>query len=199
MRSTPAGSVRYLTVSDPEEIRTGDDVAAGTADSAEQEAPAEHVVAMLRERLYGAISCLATLAILTRYTDEGTSAWSRMIDLAVAMGGLWAASLLADWVAHLSVHERAPRGLEWWRMAQASGQILQASVPPLIALAAAGIGLLETDTAMWVAKWILVGELALIATLAVRRTRLPWWQQIVTVLLLAGVGVLVIGIKVLAH
>ncbi|PRC61627.1 hypothetical protein C6A85_07530, partial [Mycobacterium sp. ITM-2017-0098] len=78
--------------------------------------PTEHVVAMLRERLYGAISCLATLVVLTRYTEDDTSGWGRVLDVAVTMGGLWAASLLADWVAHLSVHERAPRGIEAWRM-----------------------------------------------------------------------------------
>ena len=170
-----------------------------SVDVKEPPVPVEHVVAMLRERLYGAISCLATLTVLTRYTADDTSGWSRMIDVAVTMGGLWAASLLADWVAHLAVHERAPRGVEWWRMVQASGQILQASLLPLLALATAGVGLFETDTAMWIAKWILVAELGVIALLAVRRTRLPWWQQIVTVLLLSGVGVLVIGIKTLAH
>jgi len=170
-----------------------------SVDVKEPPVPVEHVVAMLRERLYGAISCLATLAVLTRYTADDTTGWSRMIDVTVTMGGLWAASLLADWVAHLAVHERAPRGVEWWRMVQASGQILQASLLPLLALATAGIGLFETDTAMWIAKWILVAELGVIALLAVRRTRLPWWQQIVTVLLLSGVGVLVIGIKTLAH
>lgn len=162
-------------------------------------APVEHVVAMLRERLYGAISCLATLAVLTRYTGDDTSGWGRMVDVAVTMGGLWAASLLADWVAHLAVHERAPGRVEVWRMLQSSGQILQASVLPLLALATAGIGVLETDTAMWIAKWILVGELSLIALAAVRRTRLPLWQQIMTVVLLTGVGLLVIAIKVLAH
>jgi len=170
-----------------------------TAGADVEEAPVEHVVAMLRERLYGAISCLATLVVLTRYTADDTSGWYRMLDVAVTMGGLWAASLLADWVAHLSVHGRSPRGVERWRMLQASGQILQAAVLPLAALATAGIGLLETDTALWVAKWILVAELGLIALLAVRRTRLPWWQQIVTVSFLIAVGLLVIGIKVFAH
>lgn len=165
----------------------------------EAESPTEHVVAMLRERLYGAMSCLATLVVLTRYTGGDTDAWARTLDVAVTMGGLWAASLLADWVAHLSVQQQAPRGAEAWRMLQASGQILQAGLLPMLTLGAAGLGLLETDTAMWVAKWILVAELGLIALLAVRRTRLPWWQQIVTVILLSGVGLLVIGIKVLAH
>ncbi|WNG87852.1 hypothetical protein C6A87_000735 [Mycobacterium sp. ITM-2016-00317] len=164
-----------------------------------EEAPTEHVVAMLRERLYGAISCLATLVVLTRYTEDDTNAWIRMLDVGLTMGGLWAASLLADWVAHLSVHQRAPRGDELWRMLQASGQILQAAVLPVLALGAAAVGLLETDTAMWVAKWILVVELGVIALLAVRRTRLPLWQQLLAVAVLSGIGLLVIGVKVLTH
>lgn len=169
------------------------------AETEADEAPVEHVVAMLRERLYGAISCLATLVVLTRYTEEDTSGWARMLDVGITMGGLWAAGLLADWVAHMSVHGRNPRGVELWRMLQASGQILQAALLPLIALGAAAVDLLDTDTAMWIAKWILVGELGLIALLAVRRTRLKLWQQILTALTLSGIGLLVIGIKVLAH
>ncbi|OPE56347.1 hypothetical protein BV510_00575, partial [Mycolicibacterium diernhoferi] len=54
--------------------------------------PVEHVVATLRERMYGAISCLATLAALARYTTDDTSAWVRVLDVAVAAGGLWAAA-----------------------------------------------------------------------------------------------------------
>jgi hypothetical protein len=59
----------------------------------------EHAASRLRERLYGAISGLATLAVLSRYTSADTNAWTRVLDVAVATGGLWAASLLADWVA----------------------------------------------------------------------------------------------------
>ncbi|UXA13740.1 hypothetical protein KXD97_08155 [Mycobacterium sp. SMC-8] len=169
------------------------------AGSEVDEVPVEHVVAMLRERLYGAISCLATLVVLTRYTEDDTSGWARMLDVGITMGGLWAASLLADWVAHMSVHGQNPRGVQLWRMLQASGQILQAALLPLLALGTAAINLLDTDTAMWIAKWILVGELGLIALLGVRRARLRLWQQILTVLALTGIGLLVIGIKVLAH
>jgi len=69
----------------------------------------------------------------------------------------------------------------------------------LLALATAGLDLVDTDTAMWIAKWILVGELGLIALAAVRRTGLPWWQQTLAVVALTGIGLLVIGVKVLAH
>jgi hypothetical protein len=68
-----------------------------------------------------------------------------------------------------------------------------------VILAVAGFGLLSTDTATWIAAWTLVAELGVIALLAVRRSGLPWWQQAFAVVGLVGVGVLVLGIKILAH
>ncbi|HET6736966.1 hypothetical protein [Mycobacterium sp.] len=169
------------------------------ARAAAENEPVEHVVALLRERLYGAISCLATLAVLARYTTEETSAWARILDVAVATGGLWAASLLADWVAHVGVYRAAPRGRAALRMLQSSGQILEAAFLPIVILVVSGLGALDTDTATWIAAWVLVAELGVIALLAVRRTELPWWQQVLAVAGLVGVGVLVLGIKILAH
>ena len=137
---------------------------------------------MLRERLYGAISCLATLAVLARYTTEDTSAWSRLLDVAVATGGLWAASLFADFVAHLGVYGTRPHRREIGAMLQASGQILQAAVIPAALLAAAGFGLLETYTAMWVAMWALVAELAADRAASLfERPVLRWWEKLLTV------------------
>ena len=163
------------------------------------EPPGEHVVAALRERMYGAISCLATLAALSRYTDADTNAWYRVLDVAVTAGGLWAAALLAEFVARLSVEGAAPRGLTAWSMLAASGQILQAALAPAIILALAGFGVLDTPTAMWIAMWFLVAELALIAFTAVHRVGLVWWQQTLAVLLLTGAGAAVVAVKMLAH
>jgi hypothetical protein len=169
------------------------------ADQATAPVPVEHVVSLLRERLYGAISCLATLAVLFRYTDGDTSAWTRILDVVVATGGLWAASLLADWLAHLGVFGRAPRGVQALRILQSSGQIAEAALLPLVVLAVAGFGVIRTYTAIWIAMWILVAELGVIALLAVRRTQLQWWQKLFTVGGLVGVGVVVLGVKILAH
>lgn len=159
----------------------------------------DHAVALLRERVYGAVGCLATLAALVRYTDVETSAWVRVVDVLVATGGLWAASIFADWVAHLGVHRSAPRGRGALRMLQSSGQMVAAAVLPLLTLVAAGAGALSTYTAMWVAMWILVAELGFIALLAVRRAQLRLWQKLFTVAAITGVGALVVGIKILAH
>jgi hypothetical protein len=69
----------------------------------------------------------------------------------------------------------------------------------VILLVLAAFDVLDTDTAMWIAIWTLVGELGVITLLAVRRTRLPWWQQAISVAGLVALGLLVVGVKILAH
>ncbi len=159
----------------------------------------QHVAAVLRERLYGAISCLATLAVLARYTDANTSGWVRVLDVVVATGGLWLVCLFSDWVAHLGAHRQAPRGQELLRVLESSSQILRAAALPVLVLSAAGLGLLDTMLAVWIAMWVVVGELGIIALLAVRRTQLPWWQQLLSVALLVAAGSVVVAVKIIAH
>ncbi|CAN5706623.1 hypothetical protein BH11ACT6_BH11ACT6_17560 [soil metagenome] len=159
----------------------------------------EHVVELLRERLYGAISCLATLAVLSRDTHGETNAWARVVDVVVSAGGLWAASLLAAWVAYLAVHGQGPRGMAALAMLKTSRQILVAAAAPTVILIAAGIGWLEAGIALSIALWLVVIELGLIALLAVRRTNLRWWQQLIAVGTLTGLGVLVVALKTLTH
>lgn len=94
----------------------------------------EEVAALLRERIYGGIACLSTLLLLLRYPGEEPSAWPVVLDVVVATGSLWAASVLADLVAHMAAHGVAPRGAEAGRMFRTSGQILEAAVVPLVLL-----------------------------------------------------------------
>jgi hypothetical protein len=69
--------------------------------AAEDQVPVEHVVSLLRERLYGAVSCLATLAVLAGYTTEDTNAWARMLDVAVALlAGVGVLALGIKIIAH---------------------------------------------------------------------------------------------------
>ena len=72
--------------------------------------PVEHGIALLRERLYGAISCLATLAVLARYTTDEHLAvdastrrsrgdrWSVGRQSDGSLGGTpWRSAALAPW------------------------------------------------------------------------------------------------------
>jgi hypothetical protein len=164
-----------------------------------QETAPEDVASLLRERIYGGIACLSTLLLLLRDPGDEPSAWPLVLDVVVATGSLWAASLLADVVSHLAAHGSAPRGAEAGRMFRASGQILEAAVIPLVLLVLSGFGLLMTERAIRAGVWVSVVTLGLFALLAARRTKLAWWKRYILVAALIGLGALVVLLKTLAH
>jgi hypothetical protein len=61
------------------------------------------------------------LLVLVRLETD-TTAWRVFVDVAVATGGLRAASLFADYVAHLAAHGSGPRGREAGSTLHASGR-----------------------------------------------------------------------------
>ncbi|WP_370949327.1 hypothetical protein AB5J62_17765 [Amycolatopsis sp. cg5] len=157
----------------------------------------EHIAAVLRERIYGGIACLSTLLVLVRPADS--SPWVAVVDVAVAAGGLWAASLLSEHVAHLAAHGKRLHGLEAVTAARASAQILQASGIPLVLLILAAFGRIRYEVALKAGIWVSVVSLGLFALLAARRTRLPLWKRLLLVVALLALGALVVTVKTLAH
>jgi len=155
------------------------------------------IAAVLRERIYGGIACLSTLLVLVRADEH--QPWVVVLDIAVATGALWAASLFADLVAHLAAHGSAPRGGELVGMGRTSGQILEAAVLPTLLLVLAAVGVLRTEVALRAGIWVSVVTLGVFALLAARRTRLVWWKQATLVLALLGIGALVVLAKTLVH
>ncbi|OPX09418.1 hypothetical protein B1790_15880 [Mycobacterium sp. AT1] len=97
------------------------------------------------------------------------------------------------------MHGQGPRGKDAVGVLRASGQILAAATAPVLVLVAAGLGWLSADVALDIAQCLLVAGLGLIALLALRRTKLVWWQRLLTIGVLAGLGVIVIAIKTWAH
>lgn len=170
-----------------------------TANEDVQEVAPEVVASLLRERIYGGIACLSTLLLLMRDPGDEPSAWPLVLDVVVATGSLWAASLLADVVAHLAAHGSAPRGAEAGRMVRTSGQILEAAVIPVVLLVLSGLRVLTTERAISAGVWVSVVTLGLFALLAVRRTKLAWWKRSLLVAALLGLGALVVVLKTLAH
>jgi hypothetical protein len=138
------------------------------------------------------------LLVLVRPGPE-TSAWQVFVDVAIATGGLWAASLLADYVAHLAATGSRPHGREAVDIFRASGQILEAAYVPLLLLALAGLGVLRLERALRAGIWISIISLGIFALLAVRRTTLGRWQRAVVVVALVGLGALVVLLKTLSH
>ncbi len=150
---------------------------------------------MLRERVYGSITCLSTLLLIAGRLGEQLDLWGAVLDLVIATGGIWAASLFAEYVSHLALHAGDGEPVQLRSLLRASGEILEAAAVPALILVAGALGWISFSVAIWASVWLLVAEMGLFALLAVRRTRLRWWKQVFLVLGLVGLGLGVIALK----
>jgi hypothetical protein len=155
----------------------------------------EQLAVVLRERVYGSITCLSTLLLLARRLGEPLAPWDAVLDLVIATGGIWAASLFAEYVSHLAVHDVDGERAHLRSLLRASVEILEAAAVPALILVAGALSWLGLSIAIWASVWLLVAEMGLFALLAVRRTRLPWWKQLLLVFALVALGLVVIGLK----
>ncbi len=91
----------------------------------------------------------------------------------IATGGLWTASVLAEFIAHLGAHQAPPTAPQLRHLLWVSGQIMAASaVPP---------------------GW------RVFAFPAVRSTPLRWWSRILLIASLLVLGLLVVFLDTLDH
>ena len=159
----------------------------------------ERTAPVLRERIYGAITCLSTLLILSRDSGSDITPSAAAIDLAVGGGALWGASLFPR--PHLGrcgapvypSHSEMTHGL------RDSGQILEAFALPILLLVLASLGLMPFGAALWAGIGITVVSLGLFALLAARRLPVLSWQRAALVLVLLALGALIVAVKTLAH
>jgi hypothetical protein len=155
---------------------------------------AEH----LRERVYGTVSVLASIVTLleARHDDHAVSA---AITLVVTVGALWAASIFADLTAHLAVHQTRPDRRSVRRLFASHREILAAAALPTVLVLSTETGWWELDTALGWAAGAQILTLAVVGVLAVRGTSIPAWGKVVVVAGEVGLGLAVVGIKLLAH
>lgn len=152
------------------------------------------IVTLMRERIYGAVSCLAALAVIS-HGSPPAGAWQRVISVVAVAGGLYVASVYAEWLASVAVYQSPHIG----HILRGSAQVLLAAVPAVITLGIAGFGWLDVTTATWIAMGILIAELGFFALLAVRRTELSWWKRLLAVSSLIAIGCIVVVVKVATH
>ena len=158
----------------------------------------EIAASALRERIYGSIACLSTLLVITGY-DPLEHPWEKALDVLIATGGLYSASVLSEYVAHIGIHKVTPDRKEIRHILWVSGQIMAASAAPLVLLVLAGFHAMSLHAAVWSGVWVLVAEMGLFALFAVRKTALTWWGRALLVVALLVLGLVVVILKSLAH
>jgi hypothetical protein len=84
-------------------------------------------------------------------------------------------------------------------MLRVAGSAIASAGVPLVLLALAALGLLDLEFALRAASIVYVATLGLIGYIAVRRTRVAWWKQLVALGALIALGLAVVGLQQLAH
>ncbi|MGP3533704.1 hypothetical protein ACTU3I_02840 [Microbacterium sp. RD1] len=150
-----------------------------------------------KERVYATFTGLAIVLVVA--VAEHPHASHGLTALLLGVGGIVSAGLVSDVIAHLAVHRSLPGRGELLLMLRIAAGGLGTVVAPAIVLLLAVLGVFADDPALTAATIIYLLTLAVIGWLAVRRSRLSWWAQIIVLAVLIVLGLAVIGIQTLAH
>lgn len=160
--------------------------------------PREELAEALRERVYAGFTGLA-IVLVQLENAEHVGAVRATVTLLVGIVAITAAGFVAGVVAHLAVHSAFPDRAETGRMLRVSGSAIASAGGPLVILALAVFGVFDLEPALRAASIVYLATLALIGLVAVRRTRAPWWKQLIALGALLALGLAVVVLQHLAH
>ncbi len=149
-----------------------------------------------KERVYATFTGLAIVLVLAGNDAEPAHA---LLALVFGVLGITVAGFVSDVVTQLAVHRRLPHGRELRILVQIALGALGTAVTPVILLALAWFGAIPAAVALRTAIIVYIVTLAVIGWFAVRRSRLPWWQQLLALGLLVALGLAVVALQTLAH
>ncbi|QIV87060.1 hypothetical protein [Glutamicibacter mishrai] len=162
------------------------------------DAAPEELAAMLKERVYVASTALAVL-IATGSHGHTPTAGAAALTLVVTVAAVLMASLVADIIAHSTVHAAFVTRAEFRHLLKVVWGAGGAVFGPLALLGLSALDVLDVSMALRLGQWWLIAALAFFAFLAMRRMNLGFLRTTLLMLLLATAGVVVILLQLLAH
>jgi hypothetical protein len=154
-------------------------------------------VKYFKERIYASFTGFAIVLVVA--AGEEPDAAHLLSALVLGVVGIISAGFVSDVIAHLAVHRILPDPGEWLLLLRIAAGGLGTAVAPALVLLGALLDVIPQDVALVAVSVIYVVTLALIGWLAVRRSRLVWWMQVIVLGVLVALGLAVIGIQSLAH
>lgn len=153
--------------------------------------------AYFKERVYATFTGLAIVLVTSASAHPEPD--HAFLALVLGVLGITAAGFASEVISHLAVHREFPDRAGFGRMLRIAGGALGTVIVPGIILAFAWGGVIGLDGALSACVIVLILTLAVIGWFAVRRSHLPWWQQLVALAMLLALGLFVIGLQTLAH
>jgi hypothetical protein len=148
--------------------------------------------------IYGTIVALAVVVAGARaYPHEAGHIAGLVL---VTSGVFWLAHVYAHTLAHSVAHDEHVSASDLRRIAWREASIVEAALLPTAALALGAFGLLSTRVSVWTAIGVGLGVLAVQGLTFARVERLSWLGTAVVVTANLGLGLLLIGVKlILSH
>jgi hypothetical protein len=154
-------------------------------------------VGQMTASIYGTV---LTIALITAYTaEEDLDLLLVALAVVVTNGVFWLAHAHADLLARRYFAGRPVKRSEISETLRDAFPMVQASVPPVLGLVAGGIGLLDDDTAVYLALGIGVAELAGWGIATGRKDQLGPLRTVGLIGLNVGLGLTMVGLKLLIH
>ena len=160
--------------------------------------PVDERAEALKERVYATFTGLAIVLVQQTNVEHITAARATLT-LLVGIVAISAAGFVADVIAHLAVHAAFPDRAELGRKLRIAGSAVGSASVPLLVLALAALGVFELEGALRAASIVYLVTLGLLGYVAVRRTRVAWWKQLLALGALVALGLAVVGLQQLAH
>jgi hypothetical protein len=152
----------------------------------------------LKERVYITFTALAVVLALRADVGHETVGGAAGT-LTVAVIGTLLAVFLADVVAHITVHQVLPTRPELRHMVVVVLGAAETLVLPLLVIGLAALGLFSLEVALTTSTVLLVATLVAVGFLAIRRLKLPVLQRLLVLLAEFVLGLVVVGLELLAH
>lgn len=145
--------------------------------------------------IYGTIVVLAVVIAGARAYPHG--AGHIVVLVVVTAVALWLAHVYAHGLAYAVAHDEHFSLAELQRIARREGSIVEATLPPVAALLLGAFGVVSTQVSVWAALALGMIVLAAQGVMFARVERLAWLGTIAVVAANLGLGVLIIGLKLL--
>ncbi|WP_347349937.1 hypothetical protein [Intrasporangium sp.] len=159
--------------------------------------PPEERAKRLRESIYLVFAALS-VSVAVRAHGQVDPAQA-MTTLGVTLAGTVLAVFTSDVIAHLVTHERMISLVELGHTVYSTFGALSAVVLPFVFLTIAALTGWDADAALLASTIAMAASLVILAATAVRRVPLTWWQRVIALGTEGVLGLLVIGLQVVAH
>ena len=144
--------------------------------------------------VYGTIVVLAVLVAGARAFPDDAGRIAAMV--AVTSVVLWIAHVYAHSLAHSVARDERVSLAELRLIARREGSLVEAAVPPVVALLLGAVGAVSTNTAVWIAFGLGLVVLAVQGVVFARVERLGWPAMFLVVAANLGLGLALAAVKV---